>query len=174
MGFAQSGSGEQLFALAERIESSAVGTAIAESRYLYAIIEGVHLIGLTVAVGLLFVIDLRLIGAFLRTVPVSDLLRQLRPWVFAGFGLIVLTGGLLFWSSATEELSSPPFAIKMGLVALGALNALYFELVSANSPAVRGNHAVLPWKIRFAGAASLAIWTLVIVAGRLIPYLPRW
>ncbi len=133
-----------------------------------------HLIGLTIAVGLLFVIDLRLIGVLLRSVPVAQLLHQLRPWVFSGFGLIFVTGGLLFCSSATEQLDSPPFAIKMALVVAGGLNALYFELVSANSPAVRDNHAVLPRKIRYAGAASLAIWTLVIVMGRMIAYMPHW
>lgn len=174
MSFYDSGVGAGLYALAERIESSAVGVAIAESRYLFAIIEGIHLIGLAAAVGLLFIIDLRLVGVFLRTVPVTDLLRQLRPWMLAGFGVIFLTGGLLFWSSAARQLDSPAFVIKMGLVVLGGLNALYFELVSARTPALRENHASLPARIRFAGAASLTIWTLTIAAGRLIPYLPNW
>ncbi len=43
-----------LYALAEQIEASAIGVAIAESRYAYPVIEGIHLIGLSISVGLIF------------------------------------------------------------------------------------------------------------------------
>lgn len=163
-----------LFALAERIEYSAVGVAIGESRYGYAVIEGIHLIGLAVALGLPFAIDLRLLGLLLRDVPVADLMRQLRPWVTWGFVAIFVTGGLLFWSSASRMLESPAFVIKLGLMVLAGLNALYFELVAAKTTAIRNNQPEVSRQIRFAGVASLTLWTLVIASGRLISYLPRW
>ncbi len=43
-----------LLSLAESIEQSPVGAAIAESRYAFPVIEGVHLIGLSISVGLIF------------------------------------------------------------------------------------------------------------------------
>ena len=48
-----------LLSIAEAIEQSSVGAALAESRYAYPILEGVHLIGLAVSVGLIFLTDLR-------------------------------------------------------------------------------------------------------------------
>lgn len=171
---AESVYGEQLVALAERLEYSALGVWIGESRYAYAVLEGIHLVGLAVAVGLLFVVDLRLLNVFFRQVPVGNLSRQLRPWIFWGFGVILLTGVLLFWSSAGRMLNSPAFAIKTGLLLLGIVNASVFELHSARHPAVRDNHAVLPRRIRYAAIASLTIWTLTIVAGRMTAYLPQW
>ena len=162
------------FALADRIEGSAVGLAIAESRYAFAIIEGVHLIGLSIAVGLIFLTDLRLMNVILRRVPVADVLHHLRPYVLWGFAAIFVSGVLLFWSSAARLVASPAFPIKMLLIVLGGLNALYFEFVTAKKPAVQKNYAVLPPSVRYAGLASLTIWTLVIVFGRLIPYLPSW
>ena len=48
-----------LFALAAWLEQTRVGSAIAEGRYAFPIIEGIHLIGLAAAVGLLMLVDLR-------------------------------------------------------------------------------------------------------------------
>lgn len=59
-----------LLSVTESIEQSGVGTALAESRYAFPIIEGVHLIGLSISVGLIFLTDLRLMGLLFRGVPV--------------------------------------------------------------------------------------------------------
>ena len=158
--------------LGQQLQSTAFGTALAESTFAFPFIEGVHLIGLSLSVGLLFLIDLRLIGVFLRNVPVPQLLHQLRPLILSGFGAIFISGVLLFWSEAATVLHSPAFPVKFFFIFLGGLNALYFELVLAKQPAVQENHAVLPANVRYAGAASLTLWVLVIIAGRLIPYLP--
>jgi hypothetical protein len=160
--------------LAERIEMSAIGVQIAESHYAFAIIEGAHLIGLAASVGLIFLTDLRLMGIILRRVPVTDVLNHLRPYVLTGFALIFITGALLFWSAAARMIESPAFILKLFLIVLGGLNALYFEFVIAKREAVQSNPIVLPASARYAAAASLTIWTLVIVCGRLIPYIPDW
>ncbi|HVF16442.1 MAG TPA: hypothetical protein VNA21_06005, partial [Steroidobacteraceae bacterium] len=59
-----------LITWAEQIEASQIGVAIAESRFAYPVIEGIHLIGLAVSVGLIFITDLRLMGVLLKRVPV--------------------------------------------------------------------------------------------------------
>ncbi len=58
---------------AEALENTSVGLSIAESRYAFAIIEGAHLIGLSVSVGLIFITDLRLMGLLFRRQRVSRL-----------------------------------------------------------------------------------------------------
>jgi len=163
-----------LLALAERIEATPIGIAIAESRYAFPVIEGVHLIGLSISVGLIFLTDLRLMGVLFRQVPVTDVIRQLRPYVLGGFALVFVSGGLLFWSEASMLIESPAFPFKMLFMLLAGVNALYFELVLAKQSAVKENRPLLPRNVKYAGAASLALWTLVIICGRLIPYLPHW
>jgi hypothetical protein len=162
-----------IHAWAERIEFSPLGVAIAESRYAFLLIEGAHLIGLAFAIGLLFIIDLRVLGVFLRDVPVRRVIGSLRPWVLGGFAVIFVTGILLFWSAAGRLVLSPAFPIKLLLIALAGLNALYFEFTLARSGASRPDLA-LPPSARAAGLASLVLWSLVIAFGRLIPYLPAW
>jgi hypothetical protein len=159
---------------AEGIELSPIGVAIAESRYAFMLFEGAHLIGLAFAVGLLFVIDLRLLGVLLRGVPVQRVLASLRPWVLGGFVVIFVTGGLLFWSAAGRLVLSPVFALKLLLIALAGANALYFETALKRNTAAQQQTAALPASLRAAALASLLLWSLVIISGRLIPYLPGW
>ena len=163
-----------LLAFAEQIENSGIGIAIAESRFAYPVIEGIHLIGLSVSVGLIFITDLRLMGLILKRVPVERILHHLRPYVLGGFAAIFVSGALLFWSSALRMLESPAFVFKLLFIALAGANALYFELRVAPRHAGEHESASLPRSFRYAGFASLALWTLTIVCGRLIPYLPAW
>ncbi|MFT4023620.1 MAG: hypothetical protein QM664_07545, partial [Flavihumibacter sp.] len=88
--------------------------------------------------------------------------------------LIFISGVLLFWSEAASVIESPPFPFKFVFIVLAGVNAAYFEFITARQPAILENHARLPRNVRLAGAASLLLWTLVIICGRLIPYLPNW
>ncbi|MFO7276519.1 MAG: hypothetical protein DIU56_005745 [Pseudomonadota bacterium] len=163
-----------LYELAARIETSTLGVAIAESHFAYPAIEGVHLIGLAISVGLIFLIDLRLMGLLLTRLPLEDVVRQLRRWVLGGFAATFVSGLLLFWSSAARMLESPAFAFKMLFILLAGLNALWFELVIARRHAPPALKVGLPFAFRCAGFASLTLWTLTLVCGRLIPYIPQW
>ena len=157
---------------AEQLESTSVGLAIAESRYAFAIIEGAHLIGLSVSVGLIFITDLRLMGLLFRNVPLNDVLHHLRPWILGGFASVFVTGGLLFWAEASTVMASPAFPLKMLFILFAGLNAAYFEFITAKKEPVAESHPTLPASVKLAGAASLTLWTLVVIFGRLIPYMP--
>jgi len=154
-----------LLALAERIENTPFAVALAESRYAFPVVEGVHLIGLALSVGLIFLTDLRLVGVLFKDVPVPDVLRQLRPYVLIGFAAVFVSGALLFWAEASMLVENPAFPFKLLFIALAGANALYFEWVTAKRIPFRAAQA------RNAGVASLVLWTLVIVCGRLIPYM---
>lgn len=158
--------------LAQGLQDSAFGTALAESTVAFPVIEGIHLLGLSISVGLIFLTDLRLAGVLWRRVPVADVLHQLRPWVLGGFAVIFASGFLLFWSEAATVIVSPAFPAKFFFILLAGLNALYFEFKLAKLPPVVENHEVLPVAVKYAGLASIGLWTLVIISGRLIPYLP--
>jgi hypothetical protein len=90
-----------------------------------------------------------------------------------GFALTFLSGGLVFWSEAATVVVSPLWTVKISLILLGGLNALYFEFVIAKRPEVLDNRTPLPSSVRYAGLASMTIWTVVIICGRLLAYLPR-
>lgn len=160
---------------AEALEQSPIGVALAESALAYPVIEGVHLIGLAVSVGLLLLTDLRLLGVWLREVPADQILHQLRPWTLGGFAATFVSGLLLFSAGAVSLIGNPAFLVKLLFIALAGVNALYFEFRTARRPAVIATIASgkpLPAAVRYAGLASLGLWTVVVIAGRLIAYVP--
>ena len=159
-----------LLDLAQAIQDTGVGTFVRESPLAYPLIEGLHLLGLAASFGLVLFIDLRLAGLLLRDVPVSRLHGNLRPWVFTGFLLIFATGALLFLAEAAMLVVNGWFIAKLVLMALALANALAFELAWRRHGSGWVDQAEVPARARTAGWASLALWVLVCVAGRLIPY----
>jgi hypothetical protein len=159
-----------LFELCERLQQSEFGSALLASQYAYPIVETTHVLGLGLSVGLLALIDLRLIGAFMRSSPVSELLAPLRPWMLAGFALMFASGVLLFWAEAADLYREPLFRVKLAFIAVAGANALYFEWRVGSRAQRWGQDTAIPAGARFAGWASLACWGLVIVCGRWVAY----
>jgi hypothetical protein len=91
-----------------------------------------------------------------------------------GFALVFVTGSILFCAEASAVLESPATPFKFAFMALAGLNALYFERVVAKDPALAESSLAPPRAARLAGLTSLGLWTLVIVCGRLIAYIPHW
>lgn len=160
-----------LIEFSQLLYDSEIGTALRESIFAFPIVEGLHLIGLAFSVGLLFFVDLRLLGVFLPKVAVEDLLHPLRPWILGGFFITLVTGVLLFVAAASKIVLLDVFYYKLLFIALAGLNALYFEVKWGRQVRYWGASPSLPGGVKYAGAASLALWTLVVITGRLIPYL---
>jgi hypothetical protein len=160
-----------LIEFAQLLYDSELGTALRESLYMFPLVEGLHLIGLAFSVGLLLFIDLRLLGVFLKEIPVKDILHPLRPWLLGGFTVTIITGILLFICSAAKVIGLPVFYFKLAFIVLAGINAWLFERRWGSTVSVWGEQSSLPNPVKFAGFASLFLWSLVIIAGRLIPYL---
>lgn len=154
--------------LARLLSESETGTALRESLILFPLIEGIHLLGLALSFGLIFFTDLRLIGVFMKDVPVSQILNGLRRWIFAGFALTFVTGLLLFWAEADTMIENPAFLVKSAAVAVALVNAVAFELAWGKRGAAWVDQA--PAAARIAGWVSLTFWSAATVGGRLIPY----
>jgi hypothetical protein len=155
---------------AQSLQDSLIGSSLGESVYAFPIVEGAHLIGLALSVGMILFVDLRLIGVFLRKVPVADILHPLRFWLLAGFALTLSTGALLFVAEATKLIFLGVFWVKVALILLAGLNALWFELKWGRNASEWGTQ-VLPVGVKLAGWTSLTLWIGVVSCGRLIPYL---
>jgi len=156
--------------LCRAIAETRVGRGILESTLLFPTIEGLHLMGIALSIGVLCWLDLRLIGVAFTKHPVSQVWKQVMPVAVVGFSLVFLTGGLLFWAEAITAYDSVHFWIKLGLIFLAGLNAVYFELVTHKGIAAWDNDAIPPRRARIAGFVSLVLWTAVIVTGRTMAY----
>jgi len=160
-----------LIEMAQSLENSEFGTALRESQYMFPIVEGAHLLGLALSFGLIFFVDLRLLGLFLPGIPISVLLHQFRSWIFGGFVATFISGLLLFWAEAAKMLANSGFQIKLVFMFLALINALLFEIKCVRRGADWLDQVLEPLDIKFAAAASLILWGGVTIFGRLTPYM---
>src|SRR5438067_8173512 len=97
--------------IVEWIYHTNTSTGIRESLWVFPLIEGTHLLGIALSAGALCWFDLRLIGLAMCDERISRVWKYVMPVAFVGFGLVFLTGFLLFWTEAATAYHSPHFWI---------------------------------------------------------------
>jgi len=150
------------------LEQTTIGALVRESAFPY--VEGTHVLALSLSVGTVAWFDLRLLGATMRLRPVSEVFQSVKGWMFTGFGLMFLTGALLFAAHAREAYDNPYFRAKVALLLLAGVNTLVFHLTIDRRRADWDDAPVPPAAARVAGLLSLVLWLSVIAAGRIFAY----
>ena len=148
--------------------------ALHESRYMYLIVLTVHVLTLCVFVGMSLIVDLRLLGATMRNVSVSEMITRLAPWIITGFIVMVGSGSLMFYASPVDKYENLFFRAKMGMLILAGVNIWIFFKILSRSISEWDLDPVPPIKIRLAGGAGIVLWAAIITAGRMIPYQQYW
>jgi hypothetical protein len=154
----------------EWLEALAWTTAIRESELGYPIGATSHVVSLVAFAGLVIVMDLRLVGAAFSDTPLTQIQRRLFPWQMACFALSTATGVFLFVVDPLRYYGNVFFRIKLVLLVLAGLNALYFHRAVYGTVAQWDEDPRLPATARLAGACSLIFWAAIIVSGRLVAY----
>lgn len=152
------------------LENSAVSTLIREWVWLYPALETLHILGLALLFGSVAMFDLRLLGVS-RQLCVTDMSRHLLPWTYSSFGLVVVTGLLMFATDATEIAVNPAFRLKLLLITAAGINAALFHGGAYRSVRLWNREVKAPATVRLTAVFSLILWIGVIVCGRLIAYL---
>jgi hypothetical protein len=154
----------------QALQDSSIATAIREGESLFPWIECVHVLALSVVIGSIALVDLRLLGVASRDRSVAQTTVAVLPVTWTAFVFAVMTGGLLFASNATVYAHNSYFQIKMALIALAGINMTVFHLFV--NQGVDGWHtpALTPLRARFVGALSLCLWIAIAACGRWIGF----
>lgn len=142
--------------------------AVAESTWLFPGLETLHVLAITMVVGSVAMMDLRLLGVG-RGRPLSQIINGALPWVWAAFTVAVIAGGLLFCSKALTYYENIPFRIKMVCMAVAGANMLVFHRITAQGMS-QWDTGLPPASARMAGAFSLALWVVIVATGRWIGF----
>jgi hypothetical protein len=159
-----------LLEICQAIQDSDIGTAIRESIWTFPAIETVHVLGLAVSVGILVMLDLRLVGAGIRYASPSQIMKQLKAWYLAGFAAMMVSGVFLFWSEAARCYRSPTFRIKIIFLILAGINAAFFEVKYVPRFAEWDTTGITPNGAKIVGWCSLLCWLGVVGFGRWTAY----
>ena len=161
---------EWLLILARWFDTQSWSTQIHESIYLYAWIETTHVLTLMVFLGMLFVIDLRMLGLIFPNVRASTIAERLDRPMMIGLGLMVVSGLLLYYAIPVRTTQSIWFRIKVVLLILAAINAFAFRARMQASVDSWDLDPKPPRHIRLGAAVSIGLWAGVVVTGRTIAY----
>ena len=159
-----------VLALCEWLYQLPLSTALRESEVAYPVVETIHVLSVTLVAGAILFADLRILGLTLRSAPVSQVIGRIVPLAWSGFAIMAVTGSLLFMAEAAKLYGNVAFQAKLALLALAGANQAIFH-----GAAYRSVHqwdlGPAPAAAQAGAAASIALWTGVIVSGRLIAYL---
>jgi uncharacterized membrane protein len=147
-------------------ESSWVGASIRDSRWLFPVIECLHLLGLAGLGGWVMVVNLSLLGLGLGRQSAAQLWRDTRPWFIANVALMLGSGLLLFASEAVKLYYHEAFWVKMSAL----LGALLFTVTVQRRTALSDPDHVSPLRSRAVALGSLLLWFLVGAGGRWIGF----
>lgn len=151
------------------LENSVLAEAIRQWVWAYPLIEALHILGISLLVGSVAMLDLRLLGIS-RHVRVTDMAGHILPWSYASFGAVIFSGFLLFATDALVIAQNPAFRLKLVLILGAGINAIAFH--RKFYPSVqRWNRGVkAPLMVRAIAITSLILWIAVITCGSLIAY----
>jgi hypothetical protein len=155
-----------VFEFFQWVESTRLHEVISSSSWAFAVIESVHLLGLSVIGGAVLILDLRLLGLGLRSRPIDEIAREAQPWLVSSLIVMLLTGVLLFISEPTKCYYSLPFWWKMSALAL----AIVFTFTIRWKVVTAGEARVRPALYKLVALVSLALWFTVGASGRWIGF----
>lgn len=150
------------------LHDTAIGSFVRESTWAYPFLQSLHFVGMTLVIGIVAALDLRVLGVA-RAIPLAPLHRLL-PLAFIGFGINLGTGFFFFCHDPLLFAFNPSFRLKMLLILIAGLNALWFRLGVFLDLKTWGPGIETSLLAKLISFLSLALWVAVITAGRYIAF----
>jgi uncharacterized membrane protein len=129
--------------------------------------QTLHFFGYSLVFGVALVTSLRVLG-FWKSMSFAAIHRLLPIGVF-GVTMNVFSGMLILQADSSRYLNEITFVPKIIFLTIGALAVLYYSLSERLWAVKAGEDA--PMGAKWVAALVLASWTIVIMGGRLLPYL---
>lgn len=141
---------------------------VRDSKYGMPVVQSFHLLGLTMLLTTVVLLNLRLVGLGMNDYGLSWLASRLKPWTLGAFALMLASGLLMFFATPGKYLGSHPFRLKMALLCLALLFHFFvLRKFTAADSGVRSH-----WVDVIVACFSLTLWFGVGWAGRAIAFIP--
>ncbi len=153
-----------LFPFFKWVDETGLSQAIKGTTWVFPLTETIHILALSVLLGSVFLVDLRLLGIAIRRWSPAQIMDQVRPLMNWSVGIILVTGSLLFIAEPRKCFDNAAFGPKMIFLALALI--LQFTLYRR----VGSMHARIPVWGRMLAVVSFGLWFAVAVCGRAIGF----
>ena len=147
----------------------AVSNFVTDYPYVWPVCEVLHFIGLALLMGIVLVINLRILGVgSLKHIAYGDL-HKLLPWAAAGFTFNAISGMVFFVAQPQTYTLNLSFDLKIIAFVLAGFSVLYHTIFDEPWTITRDMDA--PVVAKCMAAAQIVLWFGVLYFGRMIPYL---
>jgi hypothetical protein len=141
--------------------------ALKVSFYAYPLINALHIMAIGVVFSAVVMMDLRILGV-VRSVARAPFLHLMREAIAVAFPIAIATGLLLFSIRAQEYATNAAFQMKLMLLVLAGINLAAFRRMMVEPASDDVDYS---GSAKAMAAASLALWTGIVVAGRFIGFI---
>ena len=151
--------------IANSLAATPLAMEMTDSTWLFGAVESIHVVALTLVLGSIALVDLRLLGLVGRDRDANVLIRALLPLTWSGFGLAVITGTTMIFANPKGYFENVFFQGKIVLLLLAGINVAVFHFVVHPRMTSAGGLAT-----RVSGGISLALWLTIVSFGRWIGF----
>jgi hypothetical protein len=151
------------------LQTSSFADQLRVSEVVYPVVLTLHSIGLAIVVGVIIVIDLRVLG-ITRDLPLLPM-KRLMNIVWGAFLVNLSTGLILFTADAHKFYYSHSFRYKLLSIVLGVtLAAIMTRTVLGNAERYDRDQSAIPATAKILAAISIVLWLSGIGFGRYMAY----
>ena len=134
------------------------------------IIQTVHILSISVVMGTIVFINLRVLGLAVPSQEISEMIKRLMPWTWSALVCLALSGSIFVFARPGRYFNNPIFGWKFTFLIPAITLALIFHLLSRRET----DYWNLSPRHRLGAKAialvSLGLWLMVAMAGRWIAY----
>jgi hypothetical protein len=157
-------------AILESIQSSALADWMRDTNPAMQAVEATHVLAAVLVFGTVLIADLRLLGLADSPRAFTRIARETLPLTWVAFGVSVITGSLMFTTSAAAYFGNAAFQLKALALFGAALNMALFQLLTLRGVVAWDVGTTPPRAARAAGLASVFLWAAVVLLGRWIGF----
>lgn len=152
----------------ESLENTSISLFVRESDSLWSFpaILTTHAFGYCFIMATNIIVCARMLG-FASSIPLKPL-KKLFPVMWLGLIVTAITGLMLVMAAAQKRVPNPILWFKMIALAVATPMMWKFEMKFFKDPTIDENN--LPQSAKTMAACQIALWMLIMISGRLIPY----
>jgi len=143
-----------------------IGNFVRDTPWVWVSCETLHFVGLSVLIGVLLLVDLRMLGV-VRNIPYRALDRLL-PWAILAFGVNIITGMMFFAAAPGQYTKNPAFYWKLIFLMAAAANTLYFTF---DNTWMQDENREAPVHSKIFAVSALVLWFGVMFWGSMLPFI---
>ncbi len=157
-----------MFEFAEWLGATPLSVAIQSRLWLTPLLQSIHIVMIGVVFVSILNVALRVMGRIRTDEPLVEVWHRFAPWFWSSLGVMAGTGLVLAIGEPVREVSAMSFWVKMSLIAVGVVSALFF---GRTVMAAAGHEEAPPtMAARVVAVATIFLWLAIIFLGRWIAY----